>query len=412
MNTTAPPFDVERVRSDFPQLKRTVYDDRPLVFLDSAATSLKPQQVIDRITRFYSHDYGTVRRGVYLLSQEATVMYEGTRDLAAGFLNAPSRDEVIFVRGVTEAMNLIAIGWGRKFLQPGDEILLTQMEHHSNIVPWQLAAAATGATVKAVPITDRGEIDLEAFDAMLTEKVKLVSVVHVSNGLGTINPVKTIAAKAHSVGALCVVDGAQAAPHLPIDVQDIGCDFYACSGHKMLGPTGAGLLWGRAELLDAMDPYQGGGEMIDRVSFDGSTWDDAPHKFEAGTPAFVQVIALGTAIEYLQALDLRAVAARDAVLVDYATEAMQQVPGLSVMGTAPEKSGLVAFTIDGVHPYDVGTLLDRDGICIRVGQHCVQPIMDRFGVPATARASFGVYTTEAEIDALVASLQLAVDMLA
>ena len=412
MNTTAPTFDVDRVRSDFPQLRRTVYDDRPLVFLDSAATSLKPQQVIDRITRFYTHDYGTVRRGVYLLSQEATAMYEGTRDLAATFLNAPSRDEVIFVRGVTEAMNLIAIGWARKFLKPGDEILLTQMEHHSNIVPWQLAAEATGATVKAAPITDRGELDMDAFDAMLTDKVKLVSVVHVSNGLGTINPVKAIAAKAHAVGAICVVDGAQSAPHLPIDVQDIGCDFYACSGHKMLGPTGAGLLWGRAELLDAMDPYQGGGEMIDRVSFDGSTWDDAPHKFEAGTPAFVQVIALGTAIEYLQALDLRAVAARDAALVDYATEAMTQVPGLSVMGTATEKSGLVAFTIDGVHPYDVGTLLDRDGICIRVGQHCVQPVMDRFGVPATARASFGVYTTEAEIDALVASLHLAVDMLA
>lgn len=412
MTTTDLTFDVDRVRSDFPQLQRTVYGDRPLIFLDSAATSLKPQAVIDRITSFYTHDYGTVRRGVYLLSQESTALYEGTRDRAAAFLNAPSRDEVIFVRGVTEAMNLIAIGWARKFLRPGDEILLTQMEHHSNIVPWQLAAAATGATVKAAPITDRGEIDMDAFDAMLTDRVKLVSVVHVSNGLGTINPIKAIAAKAHSVGAVCVVDGAQAAPHLPIDVQDIGCDFYACSGHKMLGPTGAGLLWGRASLLDAMDPYQGGGEMIDRVSFDGSTWDDAPHKFEAGTPAFAQVIALGTAIEYLQALDLRAVAARDAELVAYATEAMTAVPGLKVMGTAAEKSGLVAFTIDGVHPYDVGTLLDRDGICIRVGQHCVQPVMDRFGVPATARASFGVYTSEAEIDAFVEGLHLAVDMLA
>ncbi len=404
-------FPIDAVRADFPILTKQVYG-RPLVYLDSAATSQKPRQVIERLSRFYAEEYGTVRRGVYSLSQHATALYEGVRKQAASFLGAASADEIVFVRGVTEAMNLIATGWARAKLGPGDEIVVSGMEHHSNIVPWQLACAATGATLRAIPVTDAGEIDLHAYEAILREgRTRLVSVVHISNGLGTVNPVAEMARVAHEHGALFALDGAQSAPHRRIDVAALGCDFYACSGHKMLGPTGAGLLWARAEVLADMAPYQGGGEMIDRVRFEASTWEEPPHRFEAGTPAFADVIALGEAMAYLERLGLDAVEARDAELTAYAERRLRDIDGLRVIGAPDERSGLVPFVVDGLHPYDIGTVLDREGICIRVGQHCVQPLHDRFGLAATARASFGVYTTHGEIDALIDGLRVAVDLL-
>jgi cysteine desulfurase/selenocysteine lyase len=404
-------FPIDAVRADFPILTKQVYG-RPLVYLDSAATSQKPRQVIERLSRFYAEEYGTVRRGVYSLSQHATALYEGVRKQAASFLGAASADEIVFVRGVTEAMNLIATGWARAKLGPGDEIVVSGMEHHSNIVPWQLACAATGATLRAIPVTDAGEIDLHAYEAILREgRTRLVSVVHISNGLGTVNPVAEMARLAHEHGALFALDGAQSAPHRRIDVAALGCDFYACSGHKMLGPTGAGLLWARAEVLADMAPYQGGGEMIDRVRFEASTWEEPPHRFEAGTPAFADVIALGEAMAYLERLGLDAVEARDAELTAYAERRLRDIDGLRVIGAPDERSGLVPFVVDGLHPYDIGTVLDREGICIRVGQHCVQPLHDRFGLAATARASFGVYTTHGEIDALIDGLRVAVDLL-
>lgn len=403
-------YPIDSVRADFPMLRQRVHG-KPYVYLDTAATALKPQQVIDRLSRFYAEEYGTVRRGVYHMSQQATGLYEGVRRQVARFIGTDRSDEIVFVRGVTEAMNLIATGWARKFLRPGDEVLLSAMEHHSNIVPWQLAAAATGAVVRAVPFDDRGEIDLDALDGLLNERTRLVSVVHVSNSLGTVNPVAEIARRAHRVGAVVVVDGAQSAPHLPIDVPALGCDFFAASGHKMLGPTGAGFLWGRYALLESMDPWQGGGEMIDRVTFEGSTWEDPPHRFEAGTPSFADVIAMGEALSYLERLGMDAVARRDDELVAYALDALQQVPGLHVFGAPAQRSGLIPFGIRGIHPLDIGTVLDREGIAIRVGQHCTQPVMDRLGVHSTARASFGVYTTHGDIDALVTGLNLAAELL-
>lgn len=404
-------FPIDSIRADFPILQRPV-NGRPLVYLDSAATTHKPRQVIERLSRFYAEEYGTVRRGVYFLSQQATGMYEAVRTQAAAFLNAPRRDEIVFVRGVTEALNLVAIAWARKFLREGDVVLVSAMEHHSNIVPWQLACAATGATLKPIPITDAGEIDLDAYRALLgAGRVRLVSVVHISNGLGTLNPIATMSAMAHEVDAVFVCDGAQSAPHMPIDVQALGCDFFACSGHKMLGPTGAGILWGRYDLLEAMDPYQGGGEMIERVSFEGSTWAEPPYRFEAGTPAFADVIGMGEALSYLQRIGMETIEARDAHLTHYALGRLRDVPGIRIFGDATHRSGLVSFAIEGVHSYDLGTLLDQEGICIRVGQHCTQPIMDRFGVKTTARASFGIYTTEAEIDALIAGIGVARELL-
>lgn len=403
-------YPIERIRADFPMLRQTM-NGKPLCYLDTAATSHKPQQVIDRLTRFYAEEYGTVRRGAYALSHRSTALFEDARVNAARFLNASRPEEVVFVRGTTEGTNLVAIAYGWRNIGEGDEILVSTMEHHSNIVPWQLLAQRTGAVVRAIPITDAGELDLEAFESMLSERTKLVSLVHISNGLGTINPVKQVCAMAKKVGALTLIDGAQSAPHLPIDVQDIGCDFFVCSGHKMLGPTGIGLFYGRYDLLASMDPYQGGGEMIDRVSFEGSTWDDPPHRFEAGTPAFAQVVGLSAAIDYLTEIGMDAVAAWDDHLLHYATERMEQVPGLRIVGTAKEKSGLVSFVIDGMHPLDVGTILDQEGVCIRVGQHCVQPVMDRFGIHSTARASFGVYTTTEDIDRFIAALAVARDLL-
>ena len=402
-------YPIDAIRADFPMLKRPM-NGRPLVYLDSAATTHKPQQVIDRLSRFYSEEYATVRRGAYSLSHASTALFEGVRAQTAAFFNAGRPEEIVFVRGVTEAVNLVATAiWSR--LRPGDEVLVSTMEHHSNIVPWQLVAARAGAIVRPIPIDDRGELDLEALEGMLSEKTRLVSVVHVSNGLGTVNPVAEVARLAHSVGALCMVDGAQSAPHMVIDVQALGCDLFACSGHKMLGPTGVGVLWGRYDVLASLDPYQGGGEMIDVVTFAGTTFDDPPYRFEAGTPAFAQVVGFGAALSYLSALGMDRIADWDAHLLDYATAALDTVPGLRRIGTAAHRSGLVSFVIDGTHPADIGSILDQEGIAIRVGQHCVQPVMARFGLHSTARASFGVYTTTAEVDALVRGLHTARDIL-
>ncbi len=396
-------YPVERIRADFPMLRQRM-NGRPLVYLDSAATSLKPRSVIDRLVRFYAEEYGTVRRGAYALSQQATALYEAVREQARGFLNAEDSDEIVFVRGVTEAINLVSTSYGLGRFGPGDEILITAMEHHSNIVPWQIACARTGATLKVAPIDDDGCLVVEEFAALLSERTRLVSIVHVSNGLGTVNPVAELCAMAHDAGALAMVDGAQSTPHMPVDVRAIGCDFFACSGHKMLGPTGVGLFYGRRELLAEMEPYQGGGEMIDQVTFAGSTWDDPPHRFEAGTPAFAQVIGLGEAMSYLDGVGRERIAAWGDDLLSYATERILDVPEIRIMGTAPEKSGVLAFTMGEIHPLDIGTILDQEGIAIRVGQHCVQPVMDRFGVHSTARASFYLYNTRQEVDAFIEGL--------
>jgi len=401
------PFPVERVRADFPIFAHQP-GRPPLVYLDSAATSQKPQVVIDRLMRFYASEYATVRRGAYRLSQEATHSFEGVRVSAASFLGAEQASEIVFVRGVTEGINLIASALCREIIEPGDEIVISAMEHHSNIVPWQLACRNTGAVLRVIPFSDDGDLDLDALDEIIGERTKIVSVVHVSNGLGTVNPVRLIADRAHAVGAVMVVDGAQSAPHFPVDVRALDCDFFVCSGHKMLGPTGSGILYGRQRWLQKMGPYQGGGEMIHEVTFEKSTWEEPPYRFEAGTPAFAEVIGLGAAIAYLEALGMERVAARDAELVQYATERLREIPGLKIMGNPRERSGLVPFTIDGLHPLDIGMALDEQGIAIRTGQHCVQPVMKRYGVHATARASFGVYTTHQDIDALCDGLRTAI----
>lgn len=407
---TRPDYPIDQIRADFPMLQRQM-NGKPLCYLDSAATSHKPQRVIDRISRFYAEEYGTVRRGAYSLSHESTALFEAARTTGATFLNASGPEEIVFVRGCTEGINLVAISLGRDRIGAGDEVLVSTMEHHSNIVPWQLLAERTGAVVRAIPIDDRGVIRLDALADMLNERVKLVAVNHVSNGLGTINPVKKIAEMAHNVGALLLVDGAQSTPHMPIDVQDLGCDFFVCSGHKMCGPSGIGLFYGRYELLESMPPYQGGGEMIDQVSFAGTTYDDPPHRFEAGTPAFVQAIGLSEAIDYLSEIGMARLAEWDHFLVDYCTERILGVPGVSIVGEAPEKSGLVAFTMEGIHPSDIGAVLNQEGIAIRVGQHCVQPIMERFGIHSTARASFGLYTSPEEIDRFIEGLGVVRDLL-
>lgn len=406
---TAPDYPIETIRADFPML-HTQMNGKPLCYLDSAATSHKPQRVIDRISRFYAEEYGTVRRGAYTLSHTSTALFEEARRKAATFLNASRPEEIVFVRGCTEGINLVAISLGQTRIGEGDEILVSTMEHHSNIVPWQLLAERTGAKVRAIPIDDRGVIELDVLESMLTEKVKLVAVNHVSNGLGTVNPIKKITQMAHGVGALMLVDGAQSTPHMPIDLQDIGCDFFVCSGHKMCGPSGIGLFYGRYDLLASMDPYQGGGEMIDRVTFERTTYDAPPYRFEAGTPAFVQAIGLAEAIDYLSEIGMQRLAEWDEYLVNYCTERILEVPGIRIVGEAPEKSGLVAFTMEGAHPADIGDILNQEGIAIRVGQHCVQPVMDRFGIHSTARASFGLYTSPAEIDRFIAGLGVVRDL--
>ena len=391
------------LRADFPILSTRTSRGRPLVYFDSAATSQKPRQVIDAVGRYYESANANIHRGVYELSERATAAYDAVRGQAARFLGADPRG-VVFVRGATEGVNLVAQSWGRANLRPGDEILLTGMEHHSNIVPWQLVAAQTGAVVRDAPVTDAGELDLDAFERMLGPRTRLVGVVHVSNALGTVNPVADIVRLAHAHGALVLVDGAQSAPHISVDLADLGADFFVCSGHKMLGPTGIGLLAARPELLDAMPPWMGGGDMIASVSFGGSTWAPAPQKFEAGTPHMAGVAGLGAAIDYLEAAGLDAIAAHEHALLTYATERVTEVPGLRVIGTAARNAAVLSFTMEGVHPHDIGTVLDAEGVAIRAGHHCAQPLMRRFGVPATARASFAFYNTPDEIDVFVAAL--------
>ena len=399
-----PALDVERLREDFPILSQLVRG-KPLVYLDNAATSQKPRPVIEAVTRFYSSENANIHRGVHFLSERATLAYDAVRERVARFLNASSAGEIVFTRGTTEAINLVAQSWGRSALRAGDEILITGMEHHSNIVPWQLLAAATGAIVRAVPITDAGELDLEAFDRLLTERTRLLAVVHLSNALGTINPVRAMVARARERGVVTLVDGAQSAPHLPVDVQAIGCDFFAFSGHKVFGPTGVGVLYGRAALLERMPPWQGGGDMIETVTLERSTWAPPPARFEAGTPMIAEVIGLGAALEYVESVGRAALGTWEEELLTYATERVSELAGVRIIGTAREKASVLSFVVEGVHPHDVGAVLDDEGIAIRAGHHCAQPVMQRFGVPATVRASFAFYNTRAEIDALVRGLR-------
>jgi cysteine desulfurase / selenocysteine lyase len=401
---TPVPLDVGRLRADFPILAQRVRG-KPLVYLDNAATSQKPQVVIDAVTRFYSSENANIHRGVHFLSERATLAYDAVREKVARFLNAASAREIVFTRGTTESINLVAQSFGRSALRPDDEVLITGMEHHSNIVPWQLLCEQTGARLRAVPITATGELDLQAFDRLLGERTRLVAVVHLSNALGTINPVRELVARAHARGVPVLVDGAQSAPHLGVDVQSLGCDFFACSGHKMFGPTGVGVLYGRESLLERMPPWQGGGDMIASVTLERSTWAPVPAKFEAGTPMIAEVIGLGAAIDYLNAVGLPAIAAWEHELLAAATERVREIDGLRLVGTARAKASVLSFVMEDVHPHDVGAVLDDEGVAIRTGHHCCQPVMQHFGVPATARASFAAYNTMEEIDVLVRGLR-------
>jgi cysteine desulfurase / selenocysteine lyase len=399
-----PTFDVEQVRRDFPLLQTKVRG-KPLVYLDNAATSQKPRSVIARTEQYYATENANVHRGVYELSERATAAYEDAREKARGFLNAASTREIVFVRGTTEAINLVASSFGRKELQAGDEVLVTAMEHHSNIVPWQLICAERGAVLRVAPMNKRGELLVEDFAQLLSSKTKLVATAHVSNSLGTINPIAEIVRLAHAKGAAVLVDGAQAAPHGPVDVRALGVDFYTVSGHKMFGPTGIGLLYGTTERLEALPPYQGGGDMIKTVTFAKTTYAEPPAKFEAGTPNIAGAIGLGAAIDYLRGLDWEAVQAHERDLLTYATERLGALPEVELVGTAAHKASVVSFTVRGVHAHDVGTIVDQEGVAIRTGHHCTQPVMDFFGVPATARASFAFYNTRADVDALVSAVQ-------
>jgi cysteine desulfurase/selenocysteine lyase len=396
-------FDVAKLRQDFPILAERVHG-KPLVYLDNANTTQKPRQVLDALDHYYKHDNANIHRATHLLSERATAAYEGTRATVASFINAPDKREVVFTKGCTEGINLVAQTWGRSTLKPGDEVLVTWMEHHSNIVPWQLVCAATGTTLKVCPITDRGELDLDAFDRLLTPRTKIVAMIHVSNALGTINPVADLTRKAQAVGAAVLVDGAQAVPHLPVDVQSIGCDFYTFSGHKIYGPTGTGILYGKAARLEAMPPYQGGGDMIASVTFEKTDYNVLPYKFEAGTPNIAGMVGLGAAIKYVEGIDREAARAHEDALLEYLTAQVTAVPGTRLLGEAREKSSVLSFVMDGVHPHDVGTILDTEGIAVRTGQHCAQPVMDRYGVPATVRASIGLYNTRDDVDAFIRGL--------
>ena len=396
-------FDLDAVRAEFPILHTRVHD-RPLVYLDNAATCQKPQVVIDAESHYYETLNSNIHRGVHLLSQRATDAFEASRESVRALLNAPATQDIIFTRGTTEGINLVAQSWGRNHLKPGDEILVTHMEHHSNIVPWQLLCEQTGAVLKVVPIDERGVLVLDDLDTLLTERTKIFGMVHVSNALGTVNPVAELIARAHAVGALALVDGAQAVSHIPVDVQALDCDFYAFSAHKLYGPTGVGVLYGRKSLLEAMPPWQGGGDMISLVRFSGSRWNHLPYKFEAGTPNIAGGVALKAAIDWVNAVGLDTIAAHEADLLDYATRRAADVPGLRIVGEAPGKVSILSFTLDGIHPHDIGTILDMEGVAIRTGHHCAMPVMERYGIPATARASFAVYNTHAEVDALFTAI--------
>ena len=408
---TAAAYDVERVRRDFPALRQQVHG-HPLIYLDNAATTQKPQAVMDAIQRFYLQECSNIHRGVHYLSQQATEDYEATRSKVRRFLNARQNREIIFVRGTTEALNLVAHSFARPRLRAGDEVLITHMEHHSNIVPWQILCQETGARLRVAPINDAGELIVEEFEKLLGPRTRVVSLAYVSNALGTINPVRELVGMAHARNVPVVLDGAQAAPHLKVDVQELDCDFFTLSGHKMYGPTGIGVLYGKAELLEEMPPYQGGGDMIRSVTFEKTLYNDLPFKFEAGTPNIAGTIGLGAAMDYLEELGRENIAAYEQELLDYGTRVLSRVPGLRMIGTAREKAAVLSFDLPGVHPHDVGTILDCEGIAVRTGHHCAQPVMDRFGVPATSRASLGVYNTREELDALTAGLRKVTEIFA
>jgi cysteine desulfurase/selenocysteine lyase len=410
-NTANPGLDINKVRADFPVLQRTVHG-KPLVYFDTAASAQRPLKVIETVDDFYRNHNANIHRGVHTLSQEATDLYEQARIKTAKFINASSENEVIFTRGTTESINLVAHSFVRPRLQQGDEILISWMEHHSNIVPWQMLCEETGAVLKVVPINERGELEMEALAEMLSERVKVLAVVHISNALGTVNPVVDICALARQHGIPVLVDGAQAMPHQAVDVQALGCDFYCFSGHKMYGPTGIGALWGRAEHLEAMPPYQGGGEMIRHVTFEKSTFNEAPGKFEAGTPNIAGAIGLGAAVDYLQGLGMENVAAWEAQLLAYGTDKLTQIDGFRMIGTAAQKAGVMSFVLGDIHANDVGTIIDLHGVAIRTGHHCAMPVVQFFGLPATARASLGVYNTFEEIDILADSLGKTIEMFA
>jgi cysteine desulfurase/selenocysteine lyase len=396
-------FDVLRIREDFPILKQKV-QGKPLVYLDNGATSQKPLRVIEAIHEFYVENCSNVHRGLHTLSERSTDAYETTRTKIQRFLNAESEREIVFVRGTTEGINLVAHSFGKACVRAGDEIVISTMEHHSNIVPWQMVCEEKGAVLKVIPISDDGELLLDEYEKLLTCKTRLVAVTHVSNALGTINPIREIVGIAHDRNIPVLVDGAQAAPHLKINVQELDCDFYALSGHKMYGPTGIGALYGKAKWLEAMPPYQGGGDMISSVTFEKTTYNRIPYKFEAGTPDIAGVIGLSAAIDYLDEIDLDAAGEHEHSVLDYATKKVSDIPGVRIIGTAKNKAGILSFVMEGVHPHDIGTILDTEGVAIRAGHHCAQPLMERFGVAATARASLAMYNTKDEIDALVAAL--------
>ena len=397
-------FDVERIRADFPILKLTV-NDKPLVYLDNAASSQMPQQVIDRLVRYQTTQHANINRAVHHLSEVATSEFEEARRKLQHFINAKEEREVIFTSGTTDAINLVMHGYGRKFIGAGDEIILTTLEHHSNIVPWQMLAEEKGAKIRVVPINDAGELLIDEYEKLFNERTKFVGVMHVSNALGTINPIKEMIAFAHARGVPVLVDGAQATPHMKVDVQDLDCDFYAFSGHKLCGPTGIGILYGRAALLENMQPFKGGGDMILSVTFEKTTYNTIPHKFEAGTPPIAAAIGLGAAVDYLSEIGMDAIAAHEHALLKYATEQINSMPGVRIIGTAEHKAAVLSFAVDGVHPHDIGTLLNQEGIAVRTGHHCAQPVMQRLHVPATSRASFAFYNSMDEVDALIAGIR-------
>lgn len=397
-------LDVQRLRQDFPMLSKTMHG-KPLIYFDSAATAQKPNAVIDAITNFYRDHYGTVHRAVYQLALHSTEEYQQTRRKIRAFLNAAKDEEIIFTRGTTESINLVAYSFGKAFVKPGDEILISAMEHHSNIVPWQILCEDRGAVLKVIPMNEKGELLLDDYAKLLNPRTRLVAITHVSNSLGTINPIKQIVSMAHQAGAKVLVDGAQSAPHLKVDVQDLDVDFFVFSGHKVMGPTGIGILYGKADLLNQMPPYQGGGDMIEKVTFAETTYNVLPLKFEAGTPMIAEVMGLGAAIDYLQTIGLENIQNWEHELLAYATGQLEQIPGLKIIGQAAQKGALISFSVEGMHPLDIGTFLDLKGIAIRTGHHCAQPVMQFFNVPATARASFAFYNTKEEIDVFAVALQ-------
>ena len=404
-------WDVEKIRGDFPVLSQTV-NGKPLVYLDNAASSQVPQSVIERTSKYLREEHSNIHRGVHYLSQHATTAYEAAREKVKRFINAPDVKECIFVRGCTEGVNLVAHSYGRKFIGEGDEILVSEMEHHSNIIPWQMIAEERGATIKVIPINERGELIIEEYDKLLNERTKMVAVAHVSNSLGTVNPIKEMVATAHKFGVPVCVDAAQSVPHFPVDVQDLDADFFAFSGHKMFAPTGSGIVYGKRKWLDQMPPYQTGGGMIRTVSFEKTTFAPIPEKFEAGTPAIAAGIGLGAAIDYINSIDFQAAAAYEHELLEYATERLSDIPGVTIVGTAANKASVLSFTIEGIHPHDIGTILDQDGIAVRAGHHCAQPVMKFFEVPATARASFAFYNTREEVDKLADAVQKVIEVFA